>query len=52
MKKEYVTPCINVGIMECDESLLQSSYTNIGGKTDGFDARVRGTRETWDDFEE
>ena len=52
MKKGYVMPRIKAVDIESDEHLLQSSYMDIGGNTDRFNAPRRGYRTVWDEDEE
>lgn len=53
MKKEYITPRIlAVEIASC-ENILQSSYVDIGGNTDKFNARRRrNSHEIYDEYED
>ncbi len=41
MKKKYVNPRLIAIDIASNETLLQSSYVDIGGKSDRFDARRR-----------
>lgn len=41
MKKEYVKPTSKVVVLDSTENLLESSYLNIGGKTNSFGVNSR-----------
>lgn len=48
--KKYIIPSIHAVAIEAAETLLQSSYTEFGGKTDRFDARMRMKRNYDTDY--
>lgn len=52
MKKDYVKPSVMAIYIESSESLLESSYVDIGGKTENFNAHRRDTHGIWDELEE
>lgn len=53
MRKEYISPRLLIGEMTNEVSLLQSSYVDIDGKTDRFDAkRSKFNEEEMEEFEE
>lgn len=52
MKKDYVKPLIKAIDLGNCEDLLQSSYVDIGGTTDGFNVRGQRYHDVWEDEEE
>lgn len=52
MKKNYVKPCMETIITEIRKNLLESSYIDIGGKTDTFDVRESNSNDIWGEEEE
>lgn len=49
MKKKYITPECNIIQLKDHMDIIQTSYVNIGGSTDGFDARSSNDWEFFDD---
>lgn len=52
MKKDYVKPYIETINSEIGENILQSSYVDIGGNTDTFNAPRRDSFMILNDSEE
>lgn len=53
MRKEYISPRLLIGEMTNRESILASSYIDIDGKTDSFNAKRSGfNKEEMEEFEE
>lgn len=51
MKKNYISPRVKTINLGSNKNLLQSSYVDIGGKTDEFNARPN-YHGIWDNSEE
>lgn len=52
MKKDYIKPRMIAINIASSENILQSSYVDIGGRTDRFNARSRDSRGMYEEFEE
>ena len=52
MKKEYISPKMAVIEIKSAGSILESSYTDIGGTTTSFNARNRNSHGILSDIEE
>ena len=52
MKKDYVKPHMTAINVEGCDNLLESSYMDIGGTTNRFNARGHRSHDIWEDFDE